>query len=145
MRALSPRFLLLASLALAVACNTPPKDPPRDGADGPIAPVRPATTASGTASAATPTPPATASAAPVASGRPSGCSSDADCRTFSSYCAEAPCACRVLTKNEGDPRCLGSGVRVSCFVDPCMKKAAHCQSGACVLTAGGPAGGATEK
>lgn len=63
--------------------------------------------------------------------KPSACTSDGDCTTHSSYCADTPCACQVLTKGEAAPKC--SGAPVNCFVDPCMRKAAACQSGACVL------------
>ena len=127
----------------ALACNAPPKDPLRDGADAggvptatSAAPVAVPTIAadSGHASA---TPSSVGSSTPPA--KPAACASDADCRTYSSYCQEAPCACRALGKNEGDPKCLGSGPKVNCFVNPCVRKAAHCQSGACVLTAQGTA------
>jgi hypothetical protein len=136
------------------ACNTPAKDPPADvpvgtGVASATAPSTPAASAAPTVAASaapTPTPSVTASASPSAASSAKtpagkGCASDADCRTWSSYCAEAPCACRVLTKSEGDPKCLGAGPKVNCFADPCMNKAARCQSGACVLTARG----ATEK
>lgn len=149
--------VLLGAMGVG-GCNTPAKDPPADVPVGtatasatPTAP--PTATATVTATAtATATPAASATATPAASATPSGsaapsavasakapggkvCTSDAECRTWSSYCAEAPCACRVLTKSEGDPKCLGAGPKVNCFADPCMNKAARCQSGACVLTA----------
>jgi hypothetical protein len=42
----------------------------------------------------------------------------------------------VLAARDPDPRCLGDAAsKVRCFADPCMNKAARCQSGACVLTA----------
>lgn len=63
--------------------------------------------------------------------KPAACASDGDCTTHSSYCADTPCACQVLAKGEAAPKC--SGTPVSCFVDPCMRKAAACQNGACVL------------
>ncbi|MBN9162581.1 MAG: hypothetical protein J0I07_16580 [Myxococcales bacterium] len=66
---------------------------------------------------------------------PSACSSDGDCRTWSSYCHEAPCVCRVLAKSDPDLRCSGAG-NVSCFADPCMNKTAACQEGRCVLVMG---------
>ena len=123
-------------------CNTPAKDPP---ADVPVGTATASATATATATATVTATPAasampSASVAPsaVASAKPPGgkaCTSDAECRTWSSYCAEAPCACRALTKSEGDPKCLGAGPKVNCFADPCMNKAARCQSGACVLTA----------
>lgn len=108
------------SLLLAcAACNTPPKEA-HDGAVSPSLPPA-------TASAPAPTVP------PASSG---SCTKDDDCRTFASYCAEAPCACRVLSAGDPAPRCLGAAAsNVRCFADPCMSKAARCQSGACVLTA----------
>jgi hypothetical protein len=66
---------------------------------------------------------------------PSACSSDDDCRTWSSYCHEAPCVCRVLAKSEPEARCSGAG-NVNCFADPCMNKTAACQEGRCVLVMG---------
>ncbi|MBX3187003.1 MAG: hypothetical protein KF819_08310 [Labilithrix sp.] len=107
-------FALLAALASAgLACNGPaaPAPAPAPAAPSSAAPV-----------------PAAASAAVKAG----ACASDGDCRTWSSYCPDAPCACRVLGGADGDPKCAGP--KVSCFVDPCMNKEAHCQDGACVLT-----------
>jgi hypothetical protein len=131
-----------------VACNAPPKDPPVDvaatasarpaaAAEVPVSPssnaatAGPAATTGGAASA--PAPPATpaAPAAAESADKGSGCKSDADCRMYTSYCSEAPCVCRVFTKGEPDPHCTGN---VRCFANPCLKKAARCQSGACVLT-----------
>jgi len=43
--------------------------------------------------------------------------------------------CRVYARGEGEPRCSGAG-NVNCFADPCMKKAAACQDGRCVLVMG---------
>jgi hypothetical protein len=63
------------------------------------------------------------------------CTTDADCRTWASYCAETPCVCVVLAKSEADPRCSAQG-NVSCFADPCMKKTAACQGGRCELVIG---------
>ena len=104
--------LALASLS---ACNTPPKEA-HDGApvNLPLASAPPSASA----------PASTA------------CTKDDDCRLFSSYCQEAPCACRALGSRDPSPRCLGDAAsNVRCFADPCMKKAAQCQSGACVVTA----------
>jgi hypothetical protein len=109
------RILALCSVLplVPLACNTPPKEA-HDGASAPLASA----------------PPASASASA------SACTKDDDCRLFSSYCAEAPCACRALAPRDPSPSCLGdAGSTVRCFADPCMSKAAHCQSGACVLTA----------
>ena len=63
------------------------------------------------------------------------CSGDADCRLRSSYCTDAPCACMVLGKDDADLKCRGG--QVSCFADPCMKKAARCDAGKCVLSTAG--------
>jgi hypothetical protein len=71
---------------------------------------------------------------PVASGAAGGgaaCTTDADCRTFGSYCADAPCTCKALAKSAPDPAC--SGTKVECFAAPCMGKAAACQGGRCEL------------
>jgi hypothetical protein len=124
---LSLRAVALAFLTSSLACNTPPKEA-HDGASAPPA----------SASASSPAPPASAPASASASAPASSaaCTKDDDCRLFSSYCAEAPCACRALAPRDPNPTCLGdAGSKVRCFVDPCMSKAAHCQSGACVLTA----------
>ena len=144
---------LLGTMGIG-GCNTPAKDPPADVPVG-TAPASPTASLTATATApatapatattraptASPTPSASAAPSAIASAKapPAGkaCASDADCRTWSSYCAEAPCACRVLTKSEGDPKCLGAGPKVNCFADPCMNKTARCQSGACALTAKG--------
>jgi hypothetical protein len=129
-----------AALGCVLACNTPPREA-HDGSAVP-APASAAPSAPGPAPAgasaspsahASALPSASPSAAPAASG--SKCSADADCRTWSSYCQEAPCACRVLASSEPDPKCLGTGAtKVRCFADPCLRKVASCQSGACVLT-----------
>ena len=112
---------VICALAL-LACNTPPKE----AHESATIPALPSASASASASAP-------ASASPASSG---ACTTDDDCRTFSSYCAEAPCACRVLSARDPAPKCLGGAAsNVRCFADPCMKKAARCQSGACVLTA----------
>lgn len=70
---------------------------------------------------------ATATGAPTVA----GCKSDGDCTTHASYCADAPCACQVLASTENKRACTGG--TVSCFADPCMRKAAACQDGTCVL------------
>jgi hypothetical protein len=120
-RSLAPTLALAALLASAPACTTPPKEA-HDGATAPA----PSSSSSS---------PASASALAPASA-PASCTTDADCRLFSSYCEEAPCACRALLSRDPSPTCLGNAApKVRCFADPCMKKAAHCQSGACVLTA----------
>jgi hypothetical protein len=127
--------LALAFLGPSLACNTPPKEA-HDGASAPPASstASAAPVASSTASA-----PAASASAPAPASAPASaaaCTKDDDCRLFSSYCAEAPCACRALAPRDANPSCLGdAGSKVRCFVDPCMSKAAHCQSGACVLTA----------
>jgi hypothetical protein len=61
-----------------------------------------------------------------------GCTTDADCRTFSDYCTG--CDCRALSSTEPDPICDGPGVR--CFADPCGSQTATCDvsTGACVLS-----------
>ena len=122
----SPASLALASLLVSLAspsgCNTPPKK----AHDAPIV------TAPAPASAS---PSASASASPSASPSAS-CTKDDDCRLFSSYCQEAPCACRALSARDPSPTCLGGAAsNVRCFADPCMKKAAQCQGGTCVVTA----------
>jgi hypothetical protein len=121
---LSPLTMSRPSLALLsvalLACNTPPKEA-HDSATVPS----PAASA-----------PAPASAAASVPASPAACTSDGECRLFSSYCAEAPCACRVLSTRDPEPKCLGNAAsNVRCFADPCMGKAAGCQGGACVLTA----------
>ena len=160
--------LLVATCALAAGCNTPntPKEPPASGAEPTPAaasadvskprvvtpPAAPPAATAPVPTALTPTAPTamapSAAAAPLPASSSAGvtakgtaaCTGDSDCRTFASYCAEAPCACRALGKSDGEPKCGGGGTKVSCFVDPCMKKSAHCQSGVCLLTAlpGGP-------
>lgn len=72
------------------------------------------------------------SAAPVTSATTvAGCKSDGDCTTHASYCADAPCACQATMKTEDTRACTGG--TVNCFADPCMRKAAACQNGTCVL------------
>ncbi len=132
-----------------VACNTPAKEPNDSAAAALSSPSSPAAAPASTASVASALPLASsstgggalprgvgvdASAPTTAPASGNACKKDSDCRTFSSYCAESPCACRVLLASSQDPKCLGA-TKVNCFADPCMKKAASCQSGACVLTA----------
>lgn len=62
------------------------------------------------------------------------CKTDADCATWSSYCGDLPCACLAIGKNAGPPKCKQPN-SVKCLVDPCLKKAAACQAGTCVVTA----------
>lgn len=61
----------------------------------------------------------------------SACATDADCRLHSSYCPDAPCACLALGTSEEGRKCTTPAVK--CLVDPCMKKVARCQAGACVV------------
>lgn len=111
-------------VATALACNAPPKEP-RDGAATTAPSSLPASASPSALASAPPAAPAPAS--------PSGCATDADCHLFSSYCPDSPCGCRALSATEPDPACAGSKVR--CFADPCMRKAAQCQSGKCVVVA----------
>jgi hypothetical protein len=57
-----------------------------------------------------------------------GCTKDADCRLYSSYCDA--CECLGLAAGAPDPVC--SGMMISCFVDPCSGKSARCSGGACI-------------
>jgi len=57
------------------------------------------------------------------------CKTDADCRLFDNYCDG--CACNALSTSSPDPFC--SGTTVSCFVQPCMGKAAVCKAGKCAV------------
>ena len=113
-----------------LACNEPKVSPPaeeRRGVTSSAATVAPPPSVpdpSGSTSAESSGP-----AAPTAAG---ACKTDADCRTWSSYCKESPCSCRVIGKTEADPSCASPG-HVACVVDPCMRKAAACQSGRCQL------------
>ncbi len=59
----------------------------------------------------------------------SGCQNANDCKLFSSYCQTQPCVCIPLNKNQPNPTCMGQ--MVSCFVDPCLNKAATCDAGMC--------------
>ena len=61
-----------------------------------------------------------------------GCTSDADCRTFSSYCDGTIlkiCTCYAFLKAAKDPVC--DGKVGTCFVDPCLSKTAWCSAGNC--------------
>jgi hypothetical protein len=100
---------------LAMACNnpSPPKEAPRDARADASAPV------------------ASSSAPPTTAATPGACTTDADCRTWSTYCKESPCGCRVLSKSESNPQCTSGPV--TCVVDPCMRKKAACQEGHCAL------------
>ncbi len=112
----SPSAPQIVSIVLLAACNasSPVQNAPHERVDAGVEPR---------------------SAAPVVveAGASHACTSDADCRTWSSYCKDAPCVCRVLTKDQPDPQCAGAGERVMCFADPCMRKAAACQDGRCAL------------
>ncbi len=131
------RIFGVAVLLGAAACNpSRPSSPAEDADRGRI-----------DAGAAAPTSTSAVTAAPSASAAPStgtttgtaaaACKADADCATWSSYCQEAPCVCRVYGKDEKQPQCAGSG-NVACFADPCMNKTAACQDGRCVLVMGSP-------
>lgn len=128
----SSTFTLCFAVALAgAACNTtsPAKDASRDGVDAGVA--------ASSAAAAPPATPGSASSAPSprAAGSGQACATDSDCRTFSSYCNDLPCACLVLGKTAADPVCSGPS-SVRCLVDPCGRKSAACQDGKCVLVNG---------
>jgi hypothetical protein len=117
--------VLVATALLASCAKTPPSEPPREIAPAPV-----------DASAGKPLPPLTSTPSPSSSAGGASttgarCATHADCRTYSSYCGEAPCTCFVLAKSEHDKKCARPGV--SCFVDPCMKKHARCEGGACRL------------
>jgi hypothetical protein len=130
-------------LVAGTACNTssPAKDVPRDAVDADALPANAAASSlPATSGAASALPSAAASSLPapsaaVSAPSVSACASDADCRTWSSYCQDAPCVCRVFAKGEPDVRCSGAG-SVACFADPCMNKTAACQGGRCVLVMG---------
>ena len=158
--ALSPLVVVL----LAVACSTPPKDPnvddnkkevkedPFASTEQPADPKKmppPKTSAAPTPTAAPTGPTSMGSSSPTPSdssglnvlgAKSSTCTTDADCRTYASYCPESPCACRVLPKGDPDPTCVGAGSKVQCFVNPCSAKVAHCQSNNCVLVTKQPGG-----
>lgn len=135
--------LVLVPLLFVVtaACTSPgpPKEVSREAATAPTASVNVEPTSSTSKGAAGQAgrgaaPSGAATAPPDRRTPPAGsmaCTSDADCRTYSSYCGEAPCACLPLGKSASNPRC--SGPAVNCFVDPCRKKIALCKAGSCVL------------
>lgn len=61
------------------------------------------------------------------------CTTASDCRLFSSYCKDEGelCVCFALGNAEPNPTCTsGKG---TCFVDPCLGKAARCSAGTCVV------------
>ena len=153
----------LLAVVFAAGCSTPPKDPNVDDnkkevkkdplastaqpADPKNMPLPQTSGAPSSSLPPTPTASSSATAAPSTSaglGKSSACTTDADCRTFSSYCSESPCACRVLSKSDPDPTCVGAGPKVQCLVNPCGQKAAHCQSNVCVLVSKAPAGATTK-
>jgi hypothetical protein len=128
-----------ACIALVCAgCHAPPRDPPAAGVSeaGLVASTTPLASSAPVSVARSARPPSASSIdpSPTPTARLGACATDADCHTWSSYCGEAPCACRVLGRADGEPRCL-SASKVQCLVDPCQHKLAACQSGACVLTA----------
>ncbi len=103
------RFPMILALFTMLSCNKPPQSPPPPRE---IAVVEAAVTIVD---------------AGVAAGN---CTTDADCRLWPSYCDESPCACFVLGKGEAEKKCKRN---VTCFVDPCMRKKVHCESGSCTL------------
>ena len=66
---------------------------------------------------------------------PAKCTTDGDCRKFSSYCDGTVlklCTCVPLGKGDPDPVC--DGTKGTCFVDPCKTKTARCGAGnVCVV------------
>jgi hypothetical protein len=111
----------VAGLAVLSACNGTETRSPTPDVDATMQAASP----SGSGTPATPATGGTGTA-PAAS-----CTSDADCRTFGSYCSDAPCACKALAKSAPDPTCAGT--KVECLAAPCMSKAAACQGGRCEL------------
>jgi hypothetical protein len=107
------------AVVVVMACNnpSPPKEAPHDAKTDAAVAVASSTTVT-----------------PATTPAPAGCTTDADCRTWSSYCKDAPCGCRVFAKTESDPQCKAG--TVTCFADPCMKKKAACQEGHCALIIG---------
>jgi hypothetical protein len=63
---------------------------------------------------------------------PEQCTTDADCRLFSSYCNA--CECFALLSSQPDPLCGGDVVQ--CFSDPCQETVAVCLSGQCTTAIG---------
>jgi len=57
------------------------------------------------------------------------CTTNADCRTFSSYCGA--CQCLALSSSTPDPVCDGD--EVTCFADPCLDQQPVCAAGTCTL------------
>lgn len=126
----APRRIVAAvAVIAAAACNTasPAKDAPYERAAEAGAALAPGSSAA----------PSGSVAERASEGPPVGaaCAADADCQTWSSYCQDAPCVCRVFGKDEPPPRCRGVG-NVTCFADPCMNKTAACQEHRCVLVMG---------
>lgn len=117
---------LAAIVVFSFGCH--PKEPPREGIDIAVAaPNRSATSS-------TPVPSAPHETAPTAIDRQPTtrpCQADAECRMFSSYCADAPCGCRALGPGEGDPVCAGP--KVQCLINPCQWSVARCEQGTCVV------------
>jgi hypothetical protein len=74
-----------------------------------------------------------ASAASAAPAQSSKCRRDADCDKKSLYCAESPCACVAFPAGGPAPACRDPKAQVQCFVDPCLRKVAKCDRGACVI------------
>jgi hypothetical protein len=73
-------------------------------------------------------------AKPVAAKVSSACSSDADCRSYSSRCHG--CACLALGKDAPDPSCDEDPVM--CLIEPCQGRKAICKEGTCAII-GSPA------
>jgi hypothetical protein len=63
-------------------------------------------------------------------GKPSSCTTDADCRTYSDYCSGG-CDCRALSSSDPDPPACANPT--ACLVDPCSSTTAVCVNGACSL------------
>ena len=118
-------FVITFTFALAGCSKSSPSNPAKDAAQREAVVDAGVVAAPGAAADAGP------SSAPTGASAAS-CNADEDCQTWSSYCQEAPCVCRVYAKGEAEPRC-SSAANVSCFVDPCMRKTAACQDGRCVL------------
>ena len=115
-------FFATFTFVLAACSKSSPSNPAKDAAQ------REAVVDAGVGAAADAGP----SNTPTGTTSSASCTADEDCQTWSSYCQEAPCVCRVYAKGEAEPRCSSAG-NVSCFVDPCMRKTAACQDSRCVL------------
>lgn len=156
---MNARAAIVLSFLSLFACNnrtpTPPSEAAKDGAQ------KPATTAPSASAPAASSAPVKCGDATCAAGEyccnescsicapkdgscimtvcdpkdkpKAACKTDADCATWSSYCGDLPCACVAIAKTSGPPKCNQPNT-VKCLVDPCMKKAAACQAGACVVT-----------